>query len=190
MKTLSGQKFLHRYRPVRPRLLAKIGRAYRRFEAPNPELRRSVLRENAVALPLEDSSIDAIISSPPYFGALDYGRDNRLRLWFLGVEDYRKLEEKLTAKENIYVPQMRKAVGEMLRLLKAGKYAVLVLGDYRRNGRSRDSATVIEQIVRETYSSQASAERLLVDDVPDVRRSRRLTRTTLHETILVIKKAV
>ena len=144
----------------------------------------------ALSLSSEGGSVDAIASSPPYFGALDYGRDNRLRLWFLGIEDYRKLEEKLTAKENIYVPQMRKAVGEMLRLLKPGKYAVLVLGDYRRNGRSRDSAAVIEQIVRETYPSQASSERLLVDDVPDVRRSRRLTRTTLHETVLVIRKAV
>ena len=180
---------MYRYRPVRPRLLAKIARAYRRFERPDSELRRIVLRENAISLPLPGESVDAIISSPPYFGALDYGRDNRLRLWFLGIENYRTIEEKLTSNERVYVPQMMRAVGEMLRLLKPGKCAVLVLGDYRRNGQSKDSAATIEQIVRETYSCQARAERLLVDEVPDERRSRRRTRTTVQETILVIRKA-
>ncbi|MBI4460600.1 MAG: DNA adenine methylase [Acidobacteria bacterium] len=180
---------MYRYRAVRPRLLAKIARAYRRFERPNPRLRRIVLRENALSMSLEGGSVDAIVSSPPYFGALDYGRDNRLRLWFLGIENYRTLEEKLTSNERVYVPQMTRAVGEMLRLLKPGKCAILVLGDYRRNGQSKDSAAAIEQLVQETYSSQARAERLLVDEVPDERRSRRRTRTTLQETVLVIRKA-
>jgi SAM-dependent methyltransferase len=179
---------MYRYRSLRPRLLAKIARAYRRFEPPNPELRRVVLKENAMSLPLRSESVDAIVSSPPYFGALDYGRDNRLRLWFLGVEKYRELENKLTSNERVYLPQMRRAVGEMLRLLRPGKFAVLVLGDYHRNGRKRDSATTLETIVREDHPVTAAVERLLVDEIPDIRRSRRRTRTTMHETVVVIRK--
>jgi SAM-dependent methyltransferase len=179
---------MYRYRPVRPRLLAKIARAYRRFNPPNPELRRVVLRENAMSLPCESDSVDAVISSPPYYGALDYGRDNRLRLWFLGVDDYRKVDAKLTSNEKVYVPQMTRAVGEMLRLLKPGKCAVLVLGDYNRNGRKQDSAATLSQIVRDNYCSQASVEKLLVDEIPDKRRARRRTQTTKHETIIVIRK--
>lgn len=179
---------MYRYRPLRPRFLAKIARAYRRFERPNPDLRRQVFRENALSLPLDSSSVDAIISSPPYFGALDYGRDNRLRLWFLGVDDYRTVEGQLTSSEKVYVPQMTQAVGEMLRLLKAGKYAVLVLGDYHRNGHRKDSAAEIERVVGEKYSPEAAAERVLVDEVPDERRTRRRTRTTMRETILLIKR--
>lgn len=37
--------------------------------------------------------IDAIISIPSYFGALYYVRDNRLRLWFLGCEDWMALDD-------------------------------------------------------------------------------------------------
>ena len=179
---------MYRYRPVRPRLLAKIARAYRRFDEIDPALQRTVLCANALRLPLEAQSVDAIISSPPYFGALDYGRDNRLRLWFLGVDDYRKLEEKLSSNEQVYVAQMTRAVGEMFRVLKPDKFAVLVLGDYRRNGHSRDSATTIERIVLENYSTYGSVTKLLEDEVPDARRSRRRTRTTKLETILLIRK--
>jgi SAM-dependent methyltransferase len=180
---------MYRYRQLRPRLLAKIARAYRRFEPPSPGLERIVLQENAMSLSCESNSIDAIVSSPPYYGALDYGRDNRLRLWFLGVDDYRKIDEQLTSNERVYVPEMTRAVGEMLRLLKPGKCAVLVLGDYHRNGRKQDSAATLSEIVRENYSSRASVENVLVDAIPDERRTRRRTQTTKHETILVIRKS-
>ena len=179
---------MYRYRSVRPRLLAKIARAYRRFIPPNPELTRVVLRENAMSLPCESDSVDAIISSPPYYGALDYGRDNRLRLWFLGVDDYREVHSKLTSNERVYVPEMTRAVGEMLRLLKPGKCAVLVLGDYNRKGRKQDSAATLSQIVQDNYCSRASVVKLLVDEIPDERRARRRTQTTKHETIIVIRK--
>jgi DNA methylase len=179
---------MYRYRPLRPRLLAKIARAYRRFEHPSSHLKRTVLKQNAVSLGLLSSSVDAIISSPPYFGALDYGRDNRLRLWLLGVEDYRTIDSKLTSNERVYVPQMTQAVGEMLRLLRPGRSSVLVLGDYHRNGHRKDSAGTLEEIVKTEYSQEAWAERLLVDEIPDERRARRRTRTTFHETILVITK--
>jgi len=179
---------MYRYRPVRPRLLAKIARAYRRFEPPRPGLMRVVLQENAMSLSCESNSVDAIISSPPYYGALDYGRDNRLRLWFLGTDDYRKIDEQLTSNERVYVPEMTQAVGEMLRLLKPGKCAVLVLGDYSRNGRKEDSAATLSEIVRENYSSRASVQNLLVDEIPDERRTRRRTQTTKRETILVVRK--
>jgi hypothetical protein len=179
---------MYRYRPVRPRLLAKIARAYRRFEPVKPNLSRVVLRENAMSLPCESESVDAVISSPPYYGALDYGRDNRLRLWFLGVDDYRKIDAKLTSNEKVYVPEMTRAIGEMLRLLKADKCAVLVLGDYNRNGRRQDSATTLAQIVRDRYSSQVCVETLVIDEIPDERRARRRTQTTKHETITVIRK--
>ncbi|MGH9325844.1 MAG: DNA methyltransferase [Terriglobia bacterium] len=179
---------MYRYRPLRPRLLAKIARAYRRFEPPRPDLKRVVLRESALSLPIANNSVDAVISSPPYYGALDYGRDNRLRLWFLGVDDYREIDLNLTSNERVYVPEMTRAVGEVLRLLKPGKCAVLVLGDYNRNGRTKDSATTLIEIVRDNYPQSASVDKLLVDEIPDERRARRRTQTTKHETIILIRK--
>ncbi len=179
---------MYRYRPVAPRLLAKIRRAYRRFEAPDAGLRSAVLQENAASLSLESDSVDAIVSSPPYYGALDYGRDNRLRLWFLGIPDYKEVEARLTSNEKVYIPEMTRAVGEMLRVLKPNKCAALVLGDYNRNGHVRDSGAALVQVVQDNYASRASAEKVLVDKVPDERRTRRRTRTTKQESVILIKK--
>jgi hypothetical protein len=75
---------LYAYRPLAPRLRAKVARALKR-----PPTRTLVgFVENVCQSSVESvdlpNGIDCVITSPPYMNALDYGRDNRLRLWFLG----------------------------------------------------------------------------------------------------------
>jgi SAM-dependent methyltransferase len=189
-KKYPPEQFPHMYvyRDVRSRLLAKVKRAYRRYLPHDLTLTWEILQQNARKLSLPDECIDLILSSPPYFGALDYARDNRLRLWFLGVEDYRELESQLTSNDGVYVPQMTQVVSEMYRLLKPGNPAVLVLGDYQRNGRKTDSAETIARIAGHQFGEQFSVEEMIDDPIPDERRSRRRTRTTLRERILVLRK--
>lgn len=177
---------MYAYRSVAPRLAAKVHRAYRRAPAIDPGLRRTVLRENAMALSLPAESVDAIVSSPPYFGALDYGRDNRLRLWFLGVEDYRELEQGLTSNERVYVDQMSACLRELHRVLRRGRLCALVLGDVRRSDRSRDTASVIADLAAE--GGRFRVEGTVDDEIPDIRRSRRRTRTTKRDRILILRR--
>jgi SAM-dependent methyltransferase len=181
---------MYAYRDVRSRFLAKVRRAYRRHSPIDASLTWQVLRENAMHLSLPDASVDAIISSPPYFGALDYGRDNRLRLWFLGVQNYKEVERQLTSSDKVYVPQMTEVVKEMYRLLKAGKVAVLVLGDYQRNGNIADSAQTIAGIAAELLPRRLVTEQIVDDAIPDERRARRKTRTTMKDRILVLRKVL
>jgi hypothetical protein len=107
---------MYAYRDLRSRLSAKVKRAYRRHTLPvDWEQRRyRVWQVNAMNLPIEDEIVDTVISSPPYFGALDYARDNRLRLWFLGCKDWKKLDASLTANRKVYLPQMRVSVDPKL----------------------------------------------------------------------------
>lgn len=97
---------MYQYRGVRSRLLNKIDRMYARASKIDPTLPRIVLKEDTRTLSLPNESVDAIISSPPYFDALDYGRDNRLRLWFLGVDDYKVLDQEMITDANSYLEQM------------------------------------------------------------------------------------
>lgn len=180
---------MYAYRDLRSRLLAKIQRAYKRHEPQDPAPIWRVFQENAMCLPLKDESVDAIISSPPYYGALDYGRDNRLRLWFLGLGNYKALERRLTSEDSVYVPQMARAVDEMCRLVKLGGRIVLVLGNYSRNGSNRDSAETVRKIAQRNFPDALALENILVDPIPDERRSRRRTKTTQHETIIVFRKS-
>ena len=181
---------MYTYRDLRCRLLAKVKRAYRRHLLPvDWEQRRyQVWQANSMNLPIEDETVDAIISSPPYFGALDYARDNRLRLWFLGCQDWKELEASLTANSKVYLPQMAICLQEMYRVLKPGNYCVLVLGDVERDGKRRRTAEILADLAVEATQNQFVVDTIYDDRIPDERRSRRRTRTTKFERILVIHK--
>ena len=86
-------------------------------------------------LPVEDNSIDAIITSPPYSFAIDYAENDRPQLEYL---DYNvsELKDKMiglkgkTRKEKLanYFDDMNKVLSEMHRVLKKDKYAVIIIG--------------------------------------------------------------
>lgn len=181
---------MYAYRDLRSRLLAKVRRAYRRHMLPvDWEQRRyRVWQVNSMNLPIKDETVDAIISSPPYFGALDYARDNRLRLWFLGCEDWRELDASLTANGKVYLPQMAICLREMYRVLKPGSHCILVLGDVDRDGKTRRTAEILADLATEVTQERFVVDTIYDDRIPDERRSRRRTRTTKFERILVMHK--
>lgn len=180
---------MYAYRDLASRLRAKVRRAYRRPPARGwrPEDFR-VDKVNSVQLPYASESVDAVISSPPYFGALDYARDNRLRLWFLGIDNWRELDKRLTANESVYIHQMRQCLGELFRVLKPDAHCILVLGDVSRNGRMHETAEIISREAADVTEGGLNTLRIVLDEIPDDRRSRRRTRTTRFEKILVMRK--
>ncbi len=86
-------------------------------------------------LPLEDNSIDAIITSPPYSFAIDYAENDRPQLEYLGY-NVNELKNQMiglvgrTKKEKLanYFHDMGKVLCEMYRVLKKDKYAVVIIG--------------------------------------------------------------
>lgn len=181
---------MYAYRDLRSRLLAKVKRAYRNNNLPEDWEQRQhiVWQVNAMKLPIEKETVDTIISSPPYFGALDYARDNRLRLWFLGCENWKELDACLTAKAKVYLPQMSICLREMCRVLKPGGYCVLVLGDVERDGKTKRTAEILAEAAVKATDNQFGVETIYNDIIPDDRRSRRGTSTTKFERILVMHK--
>ena len=181
---------MYAYRDLSSRLLEKVKRAYRRHMLPPNwnERRYEVWQRNSMNLPIGDETVDAIISSPPYFGALDYARDNRLRLWFLGCEDWKELDASLTANNKVYLPQMSVCLQEMFRVLKPGGHCILVLGDVERDDKTRLTAEILAEVAAKVTQGQFEVETILDDRIPDERRSRRRTATTKFERILVMRK--
>ena len=181
---------MYAYRDLRSRLLAKVKRAYRRHKLPVDWEHRQyqVWPENAMNLSVESQVVDAIISSPPYFGALDYARDNRLRLWFLGCKDWKRLGSSLTASRKVYLPQMAACLEEMDRVLKPGGCCVLVLGDVDRDGKTRRTAEILADLAADVTEGRFIVDTIYDDRIPDERRSRRRTQTTKFERILVMRR--
>lgn len=181
---------LYSYRDLRSRLLAKVRRAYRRPMLPRDWALRQykVWQTNSMDLPVEDRTVDAVISSPPYFGALDYARDNRLRLWFLGCDDWKQLDRSLTANRKVYLPQMTECVKEIVRVLRPGGYCILVLGDVERDGKTDRTAEILRDLALKETGGELAFDFICDDVIPDERRARRQTRTTKFERILVMHK--
>ncbi len=87
------------------------------------------------ALPLNNESIDGIVTSPPYSIALDYVSNDAHALKELGYdlseirEEFIGVRGKGQRRVDLYNDDMKKNLEEMFRVLKPKKYAVIVIGN-------------------------------------------------------------
>lgn len=178
---------LYEYRSVTDRLEAKVKRAFRRVPTLDFQLSRQCLAKSAVdLLPLKP--VDTILTSPPYMRQLDYGRDNRLRLWFLGVADWRSLDNVVSPREYDFLALMRECFKHWRTVLKPGGHCVLVIGDTC----SRDERSNLSHDVCRIATEEVGGYSLVVehtDVIPNDRRVRREVIGSASETILVLRNA-
>ena len=132
--------------------------------------------------------MDLVLTSPPYYDALDYARDNRLRLWFLGIANWKTLDRKLIRRVGTYEDRMVSCLREIRRVLKSGKYAVLVVGESNSNGRHKDTAAVLGALAEKVTNGKLRLASSIEDAIPDSRRTRRRKAATRKEQILVFRK--
>jgi hypothetical protein len=177
---------LYAYRPLAPRLRAKIARVLKR-----PPLQVLVgfvedMRQSAVESVDLPHGIDCVITSPPYMNALDYGRDNRLRLWFLGEPYLESLDRALTGPDG-YSSAIHALAQQLQEKVRPGGYCVFVVGERTTRKGERFPSEVLTSI----FAQHASALRLdhvIRDIIPDIRRSRRHLAGVRRENILVFRK--
>jgi tRNA G10 N-methylase Trm11 len=86
-------------------------------------------------LPLNNESIDGIVTSPPYSIALDYVSNDAHALKEMGYnlsefrEEFIGVRGKGQIRIDLYNEDMKKSLEEMFRVLKPKKYAVIVIGN-------------------------------------------------------------
>lgn len=161
------------YRDIADELGLKLGRV---------DIRRGDARQ----LPLSDASVDGVITSPPYSIALDYVTNDEHALESLG-ENVRSIRESFIGVRGkgrnrvaLYDEDLKKAISEIARVLKPGRYAVIVIGDATYGG---------EEIPTVAYTvSCAEAVGLeLKNNIPKIIFG--LYNVMQKENILIFKKA-
>jgi hypothetical protein len=148
---------LYKYRPVRPRLEAKLNRAYARVPRLDRNADRACYRRNAASF-LPRRRVDIIITSPPYMRQLDYGRDNRLRLWLLGIKDADKLDECITPSEEQFIELMTTCLANWKKILKRQSYCILVVGDTKSHVYGERLSDVISNLAVDAVGGTATNE--------------------------------
>ena len=177
---------LYEYRSVAPRLRAKVKRALRRL--PSNDVSRFVhdVRESRVELLELPEEIDCVVTSPPYMNALDYERDNRLRLWFLGDPPTKFADRSLRSFDG-FSRAMTCVAGQLQQRLRSGGYCVFIVGDQTTRSSSRFPSKELIKIV-ERHAPTIQLVHTVTDVIPDVRRARRHFSAVKHENILVFQK--
>jgi hypothetical protein len=175
---------LYEYRSVEDRLEAKIDRAFRRVPALDFGISRRCFSRSADQLVLS-AHVDAILTSPPYMRQLDYGRDNRLRLWFLGCRDWDALDKAVSPRESEFLDLMRKCFGLWRNGLKRNGLCVLVIGDESSRAGCVELPDKVAQIATEEHGFSLVSSH--TDAIPNERRVRRGISGSTSETVLVLR---
>jgi len=95
----------------------------------------TVVSGSAEAIPLNDCSVDAVVSHPPYIGSIPYAEYGALSLKWLGT-DPKHLDKHLTGGRRqtaTVVDRFRAGYAQMLveteRILRPGRFAFLMVGN-------------------------------------------------------------
>ena len=174
---------LYAYRSVADRLEAKVRRAFRRMPKLDFTLSRRCFGTRAERQRLS-VPVGSILTSPPYMRQLDYGRDNRLRLWFLGCQDWKSLDRIVSPRQKEFLALMGRCLRRWKKLLAVNGYCVLVIGDTcSRDGRE-NLPNLVAEVAKKVGYALASQH---ADAIPNERRVRRGIVGSSSETILVLR---
>ena len=177
---------MYAYRPVIPRLRAKVSRAFKRSLLQSPSTfvvgSRRALVQN-VTLP---RLIDCVITSPPYMNALDYVRDNRLRLWFLG-ESQSESQERVRSTRTGFRMSILSLSSKIEARTNKGAICVFVVGEQVSRSRLYYPSRELAQTFL-TNAPSFDLSEVVRDYIPDVRRARRERAGVKVEHILVFRR--
>lgn len=176
---------LYSYRSVKDRLERKVKRALKRIPSLDEGINRECQMLDASEY-IPSTKIQAIITSPPYMRQLNYARDNRLRLWFLGDDDWKMLDHNISPKETDFFMMFKRCLGLWKSVLAPSGKCIFVVGDSFSRQYKMPLPEVVEKIATEEIGGY-SLDWKYEDQIPNARRVRRGYSGSQHETILVLK---
>lgn len=200
-----------RYKSV-PRQV-KVGETTRRYVKEFETVMRSVARNGAATrygisrfltgdarylatTDIPDSSVDFVVTSPPYGNATDYHLYHRFRLLWLGhdpialskveIGSHLKHQREATSFES-YFNDMLLSLSTIHRVLKDARYAALVIGDSVYKGKTFETARLLE---KEASKLGFDASTCIDRNVHRTKRSfTPAGRRAATESLLVLRKA-
>jgi D12 class N6 adenine-specific DNA methyltransferase len=175
---------LYEYRDVYSRLKSKIVRTYKNFPELNYNIERDVRKVTAATVNPPMKRIHTIITSPPYMKSLTYARDNRLRLWFLGKNDWKSLENKVSPTKTAFSELISNSFLRWKSYQQKGDHCIIIIGDIAFNKEMRLPEFVTSKANEAGYKLELSMQ----DPIPDKKRFNKSKSRIASETILVFAR--
>jgi DNA modification methylase len=146
---------------------------------------------------LDNSSVDLIITSPPYPKMTDYVKSQRLTFYFYNkdFEPYAKDElgaRFLRNKKNVlysYIDSIKLHVDKMKVLLKNNGYMCLLLPDYEETEKEKERRNAISEIINHCFKSNLDEVCEIKRYIPSHKRTLSIQWASLvNERIYIFKK--
>ena len=177
---------LYDFRPVAPRLISKVKRALKRPPTRQvSELVHSICRARIEDMKMP-TKIDCVLTSPPYMNALDYVRDNRLRIWLIDPGAVQSEESTCNSLEGFKKTSI--ALAEQVECsTNPSAHCIFIVAEHISNTSSVSPSKELCRIFLR-HARSFSLRRIITDSIPDIRRSRRRLSGVRREHILVFQK--
>lgn len=174
------------YRDVQSRLIDKIIRNYK--DIPEKTGKMIIKKHDSRKLPNKDNSIDAVISSPPYFNTLDYVGSHRLRLAICGYfeqDKLLKLKKETIQHKATYLEEMDKIISELHRVIRKDGICCFVVGDHFETKKVINTSEKLIDIF-EKYNFKLLDN--IEDTIPVNKSVQKRTEKVKSERIIILKK--
>lgn len=177
---------MYSYRSLKPRLIAKIQRAYSRFENKTYNI-EAFFKHGKIENIILPESYDCLITSPPYMNALDYERDNRLRIWFLTRKHRSEVDNTTNGSKVHFISSIQSVAIKVEKSLKIEGHCIFIIGEKLKRKSEQHPSQILYEIISK-YAPSLKLKKIIFDTIPDIRRSRRNCQGVKNEHILIFQR--
>jgi DNA modification methylase len=176
--------------PLRFMLKRTIHRMIKEIEKFESEPCETIVKQgDARLMKIDDNTIDAIITSPPYLNNIDYTKVYEIENFIVGGCEKPALRSYIgLGRENPvedYFDDMRNAIKEMYRVCKKGARVAIIVGNGYINGEIIESDIILSQIAEEIGFK---VEKIIVLNKRFALEERTKKKGILRESIIILKK--
>ncbi|MBY7218321.1 site-specific DNA-methyltransferase [Escherichia marmotae] len=175
---------LYEYRAVLPRMLKKMARVCNSLPELDFARKRTIYNKDASEIKIR-RKVDAIITSPPYMGQLDYARDNRLRLFLMGVNDWSDINKLVSPSASRFVEQFGICLNAWRKILNHGGKLAIFVGTTTNTTKKRLDDLVIEMI-NDKWPDYDLTD-VVSSEIPEARRARKNCKGSVAESLLIFE---
>ena len=178
---------MYQYKNVYEKLLNKVRRSFKCIPNLDFSIQRRMYNKDACRIRYNGEHFSTIITSPPYMKSLTYARDNRLRLWFLGEENWKGLDKIISPERRVFLDMMKKSFCNWAKCQRKGDKCVLVVGDIMiaEGKKSMKMADCLVDLSKKYYT----CNEMFRDPIPEIKKVVKGNSRIKQEIIIVLERA-
>ena len=177
---------MYKYKNVYEKLLNKVKRSYKNVPQLDYTLSRRMFNKDTTNIRFKNEHFSTIITSPPYMKSLTYARDNRLRLWFLGEEDWITLDKRISPEKSTFIELMRTCFKKWAKLQEAGDKCIVVIGDISIT--YNDKKVSLSEVLIDISKKHYTCIETFCDPIPESKKTVKGSTRIKQEIIVVLER--